>query len=220
MRNITFDMSDMHKHGSAFYSFLKLRKSFFVDGLGWHIPNDGVAEMDQYDTPYAHYSLVVDQGTVIAGARCVPTTVSWGSYTNMLNDSARGLLEGIPETLFDPSLCGPETWEGTRLVISDTVTSRLGRLQCLALTIDGLVRILQAHGAKTFLTLSPVALQRTAGLVGLQVQQASLSCHCRDDGREYAVFRCKAERALNRMAQLGIDAETHEVHEGDVSKAV
>ena len=211
MRNITFDMSRMEDCGWAYYDFLKLRKRFFVDSLGWDIPNDGIVEMDQYDTPLAHYSVVVDGNKVIAGARCQPTTTSWGMYSNMLNDAANGLLEGIPAQLFDIDLCGPDVWEGTRLVVGDEVTSRLRRMQCLALTIDGLIRVISARGGKSFLTLSPLPLQRTAALVGLSAERITPAYQSYGDGREYAIFRCKAERAVERLRQLGIDPETHEV---------
>jgi N-acyl-L-homoserine lactone synthetase len=57
MENITFSLATLHRHGSAFYDFLALRKRFFVDTLGWDIPHDDTVEMDQYDNPLAHYSL-------------------------------------------------------------------------------------------------------------------------------------------------------------------
>ena len=217
MRNITFDMSRMDECGWAFYDFLRLRKSFFVDSLGWDIPHDDVVEMDQYDTPLAHYSLVVDDRRVIAGARCMPTTKSWGAFSNMLQDSASGALGDIPAHLFKPEFSSPDVWEGTRLVISDEVTSTLGRMQCLALTIDGLVRIVSAQGGKSFLTLSPLPLQRTASLVGLSAERVTLPYQSATDGREYAVFRCKAERAVQRLVQLGINPETYETVAGNLS---
>ncbi len=31
MENITFNLTELHKHGSAFFEFLALRKQFFVD---------------------------------------------------------------------------------------------------------------------------------------------------------------------------------------------
>ena len=34
MENITFDLSDLHRYGTAFYDYLRLRKHFFVDTLG------------------------------------------------------------------------------------------------------------------------------------------------------------------------------------------
>ncbi|MEM0936199.1 MAG: acyl-homoserine-lactone synthase [Pseudomonadota bacterium] len=211
MRSITFDMSTMHRHGSAFYDFLRLRKSFFVDGLGWQVPTDGTVEMDQYDTPLAQYSVVVKGDRVVGGARCQPSTTTWGSYTNMLNDASNGILRGIPEDLFSPELCAPDTWEGTRLVVSGEIKSTQERLQCLALAIDGLMRIIGARGGRAFYTISPVPLQRTATLLGVNTERLSRIYLSETDGREYAVFLCHVERAINRMRELGIDPDTHEV---------
>ncbi len=45
-------------------------------------------EMDQYDTPVAHYSIVRDDhGAVVGGARAMATTAIWGSHTYMLRDA-------------------------------------------------------------------------------------------------------------------------------------
>ncbi len=71
MENITFSLATLHQHGSAFYDFLGLRKRFFVDTLHWDIPHDDTVEMDQYDNPLAHYSLVLRDGEVVGGhGRC------------------------------------------------------------------------------------------------------------------------------------------------------
>ena len=69
MHNITFDFLGQHRHGSAFHEYLRLRKSFFVDELHWDIPHNDDVEMDQYDNPCAHYSLVLRNGRVVGGAR-------------------------------------------------------------------------------------------------------------------------------------------------------
>ena len=79
MENITFDLSCLHRYGPAFYDYLRLRKHFFVDMLGWDIPHNDSVEMDQYDNPLAFYSLVLRDGQVIGGARTMPTTSSWGN---------------------------------------------------------------------------------------------------------------------------------------------
>ena len=79
MENITFNLSSLHHFGGAFYEFLELRKMFFVDQLGWDIPHDDRVEMDQYDNPLAHYSLVLRDGHVIGGARAMSTKSAWGS---------------------------------------------------------------------------------------------------------------------------------------------
>jgi len=49
MRNVTFELSNVHQHGSSFYDYLALRKQFFVDTLKWQIPHNADVEMDQYD---------------------------------------------------------------------------------------------------------------------------------------------------------------------------
>ncbi len=83
MENITFDMSTMHMYGSAYFDYLALRKRFFFDTLGWDIPHNDKVEMDQYDNPTAHYSLVLRNGRVVGGARAMATTASWGQHTYM-----------------------------------------------------------------------------------------------------------------------------------------
>ena len=96
MHTITFDFLGQHRHGSAFHEYLRLRKSFFVNELGWDIPHNDDVEMDQYDNPCAHYSLVQRNGKVVGGARIMPTTAAWGRHTYMLRDALRGGLESIP----------------------------------------------------------------------------------------------------------------------------
>ena len=44
MENITFNLTQLHRHGTAFFEFLALRKQFFVDQLGWDIPHDDDVE--------------------------------------------------------------------------------------------------------------------------------------------------------------------------------
>ena len=71
MEIITFNLLDQHLHGYAFHEYLKLRKTFFVDELGWDIPHNDDVEMDQYDNPCAHYSLVLKaDGWLAVRARC------------------------------------------------------------------------------------------------------------------------------------------------------
>lgn len=211
LRSILFDMSTMHLYGSAFYDFLRLRKRFFVDGLGWDIPNDGLVEMDQYDTPHAHYSLVVADGEVVAGARCQRGDVTWGHYSCMMRDAARGNMPGIPHDLIEDKEWTPEIWEGTRLVISDDIGSVTQRTQAMALIIDGLMRTMQPHGATYLQTLSPVALARTVRFLGYETERVSRAYVCGEDGREYAVFRTTVARSVDRLKALGIDADMHMV---------
>ena len=123
MENIRFDFSNFHRHGTAFYDFLALRKQVFVDDLGWDIPHDENVEMDQYDTPIAQYSLVLKDGKVVGGARGMATTAIWGEHTYMLRDAYSGKLPHIPAHVMSVEIATPNVWECTRLVMSDSLTT-------------------------------------------------------------------------------------------------
>lgn len=207
MRNLVFDMSTMHLHGSAFHEFLKLRKHLLVDTLKWDVPNDGVAEMDQYDTPIARYSLVEHEGAIVAGARTMPTSASWGRYTCMLRDAAEGRIEGVPGNLFNTADASPELWECTRLVITDRLTSMDDRTRCLALLVDGLVAAVREFGGKRMTSLSPLPLQRALRRLGYDCERISEPYRSEQDGRTYAVLTMTAEHHPEVLRSLGLIEE-------------
>jgi hypothetical protein len=94
MEIITFNLKELHKHGSAFFEFLVLRKQFFVDQLGWDFPHDDDVKMNQYDNPKAYYSLAIQNGKVVGGMRALATTAQWGWHTYILHDAVDGKLIG------------------------------------------------------------------------------------------------------------------------------
>lgn len=200
MENITFDFSDFHNHGTAFYDYLGLRKKFFVDTLGWDIPHNDSVEMDQYDNPLAHYSLVLRDGKVIGGARCMPTTSSWGSHTYMLRDAVAGKLADIPNEVLNREIETPEVWECTRLVMSDDVTTHADRHECLSLIVDGLVRTAREGGASELMSLSPLSLMRALRQLGHHATRVGEPYLNPGDGRRYAVLKMPATRAPERIA--------------------
>ncbi len=199
MRNITFDFLGQHRHGSAFHDFLRLRKTFFVDGLGWDIPHDDDVEMDQYDNPLAHYSLVLRGGKVIGGARCMPTTAQWGAHTYMLRDALRGELRHIPPEVMPADIATPEVWECTRLVMSDTVAGHDERSTCLSLIVDGLVKIARKEGGEALVSLSPLPLMRGLRQLGYDAQRLGDPYLNENDGRKYAVLQMRATAAPERL---------------------
>ncbi len=200
MENITFDLSKLHLHGTAFYDYLALRKRFFVDTLGWDIPHDDTVEMDQYDNPLAHYSLVLRNGAVIGGARAMPTTSSWGEYTYMLRDAVAGKLADIPDEVLDREIETPKVWECTRLVISDAVTGHADRSRCLSLIVDGLISVARRQGGSELMSLSPVSLMRALRQLGYSASRIGEPYCNPGDGRRYAVLRMPAERAVPALA--------------------
>ncbi len=200
MRNITFDFLGQHRHGAAFHEYLRLRKVCFVDALGWDIPHNDDVEMDQYDNPCAHYSLVIDGGTVVAGARVMPTTASWGPHTYMLRDALRGRIDEIPPGMVPGDIATGEVWECTRLVTSEGVATATERAQCLSLTIGGVVDIVNRHGGCEVMSLTRPPLLRALRQLGFPVSQDGAPYVNESDGRKYAILRMPAMRTSRLIA--------------------
>ena len=102
-----------------------LRREVFIDGYGWQLATKGTAEVDQYDTPFAHYCLVEDEGKLVASARILPTNVEMGGTSYMIRDAYLGRLgKDLP-----PEICAQfippssdKVWEATRLAVSPKAT--------------------------------------------------------------------------------------------------
>jgi acyl homoserine lactone synthase len=199
MHNIAFEFLGQHRHGTAFHEYLRLRKTFFVDDLGWDIPHNDDVEMDQYDNPCAHYSLVLRKGKVIGGARTMPTTSSWGKHTYMLRDALRGYLEKIPAEVMPRDIVSDEVWESSRLVISDDVTNRFERSECLSLIFEGLVDIANRFGGNELVGLTRPPLVQALRRLGFAADQLG-DPYVSDDGRRYAVLTMPAMRSSHLIA--------------------
>lgn len=199
MRNITFDLSRLHIHGSAFFDYLELRKQFFVDGLHWDIPHNARYEMDQYDNPTAHYSLVLKNGKVVGGARTMPTSARWGKHSYMLKDAHDGMLEDIPADMMTEDIVSERVWECTRLVMSDSLVGPERGL-CLQMIVDGLVRIANMHGGAEMITLSRVSLVRALRQLGYDAWQIGSPYKGFGDGHTYAVLGMSAQPVMGLMA--------------------
>ena len=204
MYEISFGFSELHKHGSAFFDFLALRKKVFVDDLGWDVPHDDTLEMDQYDTPVAHYAVVIKDGEVVGGARGMATTAVWGQHTYMLRDAYSGKLPHIPPHVMSVEIASPLVWECTRLVISDALTTQVERSECLTLIVDGLVEVARKKGAEEMICLSSLALMRALRLIGYDVSRLGETYRNDEDGRLYAVLRMPTQYSRARRARSAL----------------
>lgn len=203
MERISFNLTELHLHGSAFFEFLALRKTFFVDHLGWDIPHDDDVEMDQYDNPKAYYSLVLKDGRVVGGMRAMATTAQWGSHTYMLRDAVDGKLIGIPADIIPQAAVTPNVWEATRVVISDELTTQAERSECLALVLDGVVEQASAQGATEIIALCPPVFARTLRQLGYPAKIiGSPYTNMHDDRRYVAMAMPAVMRAAARVERI------------------
>jgi N-acyl-L-homoserine lactone synthetase len=187
MRCVTFDFLGQHRHGTAFHQYLRLRKSFFVDVLGWDIPHNDEVEMDQYDNPCAWYVLVMRDSTVVGGARVMPTTASWGRHSYMLRDALRGEIN-IPPHVIPEEIVSQDVWECTRLVVSDDLGTQAERTECLSLMLWECGDIVRENGGCEVVSLSPVTMVRTLRQLGIPTRRVG-EPYCEADGRRYAMLR-------------------------------
>lgn len=189
MHNITFDLANLHRYGSAFFEYLRLRKQYFVDTLHWDVPHNDAFEMDQYDNPTAHYSLVIEDGRVLGGTRVMSTEARWGEHTYMIRDAAEGKLPGIPQEVLRSSVVSPAVWECTRLITADSVNNHAARSRVLSLVMQGASDIAAAHGGSELIAIAPVLLVRAMRQLGWPVTRASDPYYGKEDGRCYAVLQ-------------------------------
>ena len=192
---ITFDLSDMHLHGSAFYEFLGLRKRFFVDTLAWDIPHNNDVEMDQYDNPMAAYSVAMMNGRLVGGARLMQFSGKWGSHGCMLQDAAEGRIDGIPADLLPRAHRFANSSECTRLVLSDQLTSQDDRHNALGLVVQGLVTLAIDQGSADLVTLTVPGFRRSLRKLGYDVEQVGEKYRNKHDGRSYAILSMPAVHA-------------------------
>lgn len=188
MHFVTFNFTDYQKFGSTFYDYLGLRKTYFVDELKWDLWHDDHVELDQYDNPTAHYSVVIQNGKVIGGARTAPTTAKWGDATYMLKDVALGKIPQIPKTIYPEPFETNQIWECTRLVVSNELSSMRDKMTCLSMIVDGLVQETEPLGAEQLLCLSAPKFPRMFRSFGFDCKQISETYTCSEDGRKYAVL--------------------------------
>ena len=214
MEKITFNLTDLHKYGTAFFEFLALRKQFFVDQLGWQIPHDDDVEMDQYDNPKAYYSLVLEDGKVIGGGRAMATTAQWGSHTYMLRDAVEGKIIGIPETIVNKVEVDANVWECTRVVVSSEIKDPAKSAECLAMIVEGLAEQALEQNATELMALSRPSLVRALRKIGYAPRLLGDSYVNGDDGRRYvAMSMSVAERKEFIPAPQRLPKVTHVPHQ-------
>ncbi|MGR3467592.1 MAG: acyl-homoserine-lactone synthase [Shimia sp.] len=200
MENIVFNLASAHRYGTAFWDYLRLRKTYFVDALQWNVPHDDEVEMDQYDTPQAWYSLVRQNGRVVGGARIAPTTAQWGDAGYMLGDAWLGKLPGIPREAMPEFIHSSSVWEGTRLVIDDSLTDMPSRALAFEMIVNGTVGVAASRGCTQMITLTRLSLLRTFRSLGFEAARLGETYTSPEDGAKYAVLTMPAVASTRSLA--------------------
>lgn len=185
-----------------FDGFLALRKRILVDGLGWGLKCRDGMETDQYDRHGAVYSIVTQQGQVVAGARAISCGASQDGWTYMLKDAHDNLIRSIPSGLLSGFPTTAETWECTRLVMDEGSLGARGRQLAMRLLVFGLCEQASGAGCQEMISLSPVSLGRRLERLGYSVAQEAPTYVCEDDRRAYRVFRMRCNPSVNREVGL------------------
>ena len=81
MESVLVRWSTIHRFGDLWYQHHQIRKSLFVDDLGWNVPHNSEAEWDQYDTANTLYVITHAGGRVLASSRLLPGDVTNGAWT-------------------------------------------------------------------------------------------------------------------------------------------
>ncbi len=210
MEKITFNLTELHKYGTAFFEYLALRKQFFVDQLGWDIPHDEDVEMDQYDNPKAYYSLVLKDGKVAAGGRAMATTAQWGAHTYMLRDAVEGKIIGIPDTIVNDIEVTARVWECTRVVVSSEIKDPAESAECLALIVKGLAEQALEQNGTELMALSRPSLLRALRKIGYNPRTIGESYVNSDDGRRYVAMSMPlVEEVAEKPHHVPVPKVTH-----------
>lgn len=146
--------------------FLKLRKSVFIDQMGWKLHAWDAMEYEQYDTPRAVYLIAHREDEVVGGARLLPTDHRMGTgrivYTYMIRDAWLENLPGLPADLCEAEPpVDPLVWELTRL----TALAEPGIGAAILTTAN---EFLRSEGARTCLFLGPPGFMRMARSMGYE----------------------------------------------------
>lgn len=167
IRSTTISFRNMSEHGELLVKYLEVRKSIFLDKLGWHVSEADGMEFDQYDTPFCRWVVIHQFGEILGGVRMLPTTAKCGPFTYMIRDSQRGILRDMPtDILFFEAPVEDNVWEATRFFITDAVPAQR-RQMIQDLLFRSMSQTAIENGASHILGIVPALWARWAKRLGV-----------------------------------------------------
>jgi acyl homoserine lactone synthase len=146
------------------------RHKVFIDKLGWDLQCENAQECDQFDRPDTVYVVAQGEKQKIVGiARLLPTTRPY-----LLGEVFPQLLHGLPVP------ASPDIWELSRFAAVDFNESKTSALSQFSSPVA--IALLQAslecaasHGAKKFITVSPLGVERLLRQAGFKAHRLAPS---------------------------------------------
>jgi N-acyl-L-homoserine lactone synthetase len=167
LRATVLSFANMASHGDLLVTYLRARRSVFIDALKWDLPQEDGMEFDQYDTPQCRWAVIHEYGEVLAGVRLLPTTARCGIYSYMLRDAQLGLLKNIPnDVLFFGAPVEQRVWEASRLFVTDAVPAHR-RQAVQEQLMHQMSRIARDNGASHVIGIVPAVFARWLRRLGL-----------------------------------------------------
>jgi acyl homoserine lactone synthase len=142
------------------------RHKVFIDKLGWELQCENAQEYDQFDRDDTVYVIAQNENKKIIGiARLLPTTRPY-----LLGEIFPQLLHELPVP------ASPDIWELSRFAAVDFNEVRTSALiQFSSPVAIGLLQAsldcAAAHGAKNFITVSPLGVERLLRQAGFKAHR-------------------------------------------------
>lgn len=144
----------------------RYRHKVFVEKLGWQLQCEGTLEYDQFDRDDTVYVVAHNEHKEVIGtARLLPTTRPY-----LLGEVFPQLLHGAPPP------CSPDVWELSRFAAVDFATGNGSALEQFSSPIMRKLLLTSmssaaARGAKRFITVSPLGVERLLRRLGFQAHR-------------------------------------------------
>lgn len=153
-------------HPDLMVGMARYRYKVFVKKLGWQLQCENSLEFDQFDREDTVYVVAQnDAAEVVGTARLLPTTRPY-----LLGEVFPQLLHGAQPP------CSPEVWELSRFAAVDFAADTGSALEQFSSPImRNLLRTSMAcaaaRGAKRFITVSPLGVERLLRRLGFQAHR-------------------------------------------------
>jgi len=194
MQTAIITWATIHLHGDLWYQHHMIRKALFVDEMGWNVPHNSTAEWDQYDTPETVYVITHHEGHVLAASRMNPCAIQAPLWSYMIKDAAKGLLDGIPDTILQDPPQDTDTWEATRFTANPSLPHD-ERNRALSLNAQALAHEAKRRGINRLIALMPPAFIRWLRSEGLPTDRLGPTVKLPDGSRS-----CVIEMPLTNVA--------------------